>query len=657
MRRRTTASSNARYDHATHCAGSCIATEKRSSLSRHALRSALCALLVSLPSVAWATPYFSDVTSASFPTQPCGTGAEQGCYTNFLVVADIDGDGHLDIAFANGGGYYTAGDAQPTVVYRNKGDGTFEDVSSWLGSDTRRLRQVALADIDGDGDLDVYLPDGYGLNGDKVFVQTAAGQFADQSTSLLPAGLASHAGAAHFGDLDGDGDLDLVVTDWGTAPSNFGADGDTVHLYLNDGSGKLTEGAASAIPAPIPGADGNTPIDIDVADVDGDFDLDVIVNDRNGQSRLWLNDGHASFTDVSSSNHPPKNGPYTYNVELCDIDGDGDLDMLLDNAGANYPNGHSSQVLVNDGQGKFTDETEARISNEPSSDDNAVKCLDIDDDGDFDLIVASLSNPSEKLLINDGTGHFTFEDGGFPDADDPTLGIDVGDLDGDGILDVVTGQGESTPRLNRVYRGVTPAKADTRAPVFRAVQTPTATANTPIVMRVGVSDAHTSETGQHVSKVEVTYEINGASQKVPAKFVGGDLFQATIPPQAADTSITITASATDRAAHTATSSPITVTVSGSGGTGGASGAGGTAGSGGSAGSGGTGATGGSAGIGGTAGTAGTTAGSSASASEEDDGCGCRQAGATPMRSSGSVVLLAAALSAFVRRRKSRESQA
>jgi hypothetical protein len=70
---------------------------------------------------------------------------------------------------------------------------------------------LVLAHLEGDGDLDVYMPGGYGLDADKLFRQTSPGAFVDEAAARLPNGLTSRAGAAHFGDVDGDGD-------WGDAP-------------------------------------------------------------------------------------------------------------------------------------------------------------------------------------------------------------------------------------------------------------------------------------------------------------------------------------------------------------------------------------------------------------------------------------------------------
>jgi hypothetical protein len=552
-----------------------------------------------------AAPFFADVTQFSLPSpQPCVdplTGLGEGCYTNWLALSDLDGDGDLDIVLANGGGYYEVGNAEASAVYFNDGTGAFRDVtaSSFAGASSR-LRQVSIGDIDGDGDLDLYQPGGYGVDADKLWIQTSQGVFADEALMRLPPDPFSRAGSSHLADLDGDGDLDLVTGDWADA-STSGLS--RVVLFLNDGGGVFSRAATQAepmlsmlsdrLPSALP-ADGTSgvywgrrPIDLDTADIDGDFDLDILVNHRDGVSRILLNDGHANFSDGNAftasinadmtttveSNYPEKRGPYAYNQELCDIDEDGDLDLLVDNAGAPPEVGaipveppppvaisNFTQILINDGTGRFIDESRARIFGEPGSDDNAVKCVDVDNDGHYDLLVASLLNTREKLLLNTGTGIFNYVADAFPEGVDPTLGIDIGDLDSDGIFDVVTGQGEADPKLNRVFKGMGASLADTRAPIFRAVQTPRALPNEPIVFHAAVRDSVTSETGEHVKDVTVAFEAAGASDSVKARFIGGDLYRVVIPAQPNGTTLTLTPSATDRRGNVGSAAPIALLV-------------------------------------------------------------------------------------------------
>lgn len=565
------------------------------------------------PYRAAAVPFFEDQTAKlPAPDPACAISSKAGCYTSWLAAVDLDDDGDLDVVLANGGGYYQPdfynavndvpppSSDEPSTVLLNDGLGNFTDVTnSMFGGAKSRLRQVGVGDVDGDGDKDIYEPGGYGLDLDKLWIQTAPGVFVDKAAELLPAGLKSNTPGFHLGDLDGDGDLDIVTTDWFTSKANTPV---FLTLYLNDGSGKFTLEEeqqdpdlwlkGDRFPPTIPFSAtagvpywGSRAIDLDFADIDGDFDLDILVNMRNGISRILLNDGKGFFKDGNGkvysaldpvtgtvktvSNYPPKLGPYVYNQELCDFDNDGDLDLLLDNAAARPAgaSGNFTQVLVNNGSGVFTDESRARIFGETGSDDNAVKCVDLNNDDNYDLLVASLAGNSEKLLLADGTGKFNMVPDGFPAFKDSTLGIDAGDFDGDGVFDVITGQGEGgNSFLERLYHGVTQpdgsgAVADTKPPKFRQVEKPTAVEGQPIVMRLAVRDAVTSETGDMVKDVSVVYSSPfSGNGKVKAKFIGGDLFRAVIPAQPAYTTVTLAPQATDRRNLKGFGAPIAVTV-------------------------------------------------------------------------------------------------
>ncbi len=573
------------------------------------------------------TPYSLNQTTVVGTTttvsQPCADTGDPGCFTNALALVDIDGDGDLDLLEANGGGFFATGLAEESVVYSNDGSAAFLNLTGatatagTFGNPHSQERAVAAGDVDGDGDIDIYQPSGYGTELDKLWIQTTTGVWEDDSSTKLPATLKSHAASAKFGDIDGDGDLDLVVADWGTGQTT---DTGRIILYTNDGTGTFTVAETEHDPAGVTLTDllpptipptgapysGFRPTDVDLVDIDGDFDLDILINNRQGFSRIFKNDGHGKFTDATSfagdggatpitSNYPAKVGPYSNNQEVCDIDEDGDLDIILDNAGtkgASAPVGggnNVTQILLNDGTGKFTDDT-TRILGEPASDDGIVRCADINADGHYDLVVGSKTNVGEKFLINDGTGKFNYLADALPKnlltGADLTLALGVGDLNGDGKMDIVTGQGEgtiasgnaTTLRLNRVYLGS--GLVDTTPPVIRKLQAPaSAAANAAIVVYMEVRDAATSEAGQMVKSVGVDYVVNTKAKKTQkGVWMGGDLFKVTVPAQADNIKLTLTPTVTDRANLTTTGTPIVYTlgtppVSAGGGNGGGNGGG------------------------------------------------------------------------------------
>jgi len=685
---------------------------------------ALLAALSVAPRRARAAELFTDGTLRSFgigPTQACNNTSDPGCWTNWLELADIDADGDFDIVMANGGGLFGPGNQEDSVVYLNDGKGTFLDATSAsFSAAPSQLRQVAVGDIDGDGDLDIYQPGAYGTDDDKLWVQTSRRVFADQAGTRLPKQTASRAGSAHFGDLDADGDLDLVVADWGDAGASTVS---RLLLYSNNGQGvfELTEiqkdapTATDHFPSTIAATPdvpyyGSRPTDLDFVDVDGDFDLDILLNHRQGYSRIFVNDGHGYFSDGTgfagtrsadvTANYAPKRGPYANNQEACDLDHDGDLDLVIDNAGR-APDGAATdlnvtQLLLNDGHGVFVDETATRMLGEPAARDGAAKCADVNGDGHYDIVIGSRTHSSEKVLLNDGNAVFKYAADALPQFSDLTLAIDLGDLDGDGRIDLVTGQGEGTKtpanaatlRNNRVYHGLA---ADVTPPTFRAIETPIPTVLAPIVFRVAVSDSTTNQAGQ-MATLTVPYTIKGQTKQAKVTFIGGDLFRVTIPAQADGTVVNYAPTAVDRAKLTSKISQVlyvgTPPVGGDGGDGGqggnaevgGGGEGGevsaAAGSGGSAVEGEAGSTSGlpSAGTGGkptssgkpTGGThaggashEGGEAGSSdalepSSTASDDDGCSCSM---VPISGGRGIVGLGAALTLFGlarRRQRSRD---
>jgi len=345
---------------------------------------------------------------------------------------------------------------------------------------------------------------------DRLFTQDA-GTFTNQAATQLPAGLSSDAGAARMGDLDNDGDLDLVVAD-GYIDDNAPPGS----LYFNNGNGVFT-----VAPTTIPSASGgNNPDDIDLVDVDGDFDLDILFNNHQGQNVLWTNDGAGNFTDASSSLPALDGGAFHYGPAFCDVDGDGDRDYFVDNAGDNY----KEVLAINNGSGVFTDESAARISGNSGADDNLVACIDYDGDGDFDFVVGSLQT-QQRLFQNDGTGNFDIVQGGFDGPTIPTLWLEFGDLNGDGRLDAFAAAGEGNPQTERFYFGGPDVAVDTRAPRIIATEPVALSSTDPTVIRFAVSDNAVTDEGPRLSRAFVLV----GTDEIEATFVGGDLFRAEVP--------------------------------------------------------------------------------------------------------------------------------
>jgi MYXO-CTERM domain-containing protein len=616
-------------------------------------RSALVMIVTSLgivgtPTLA-AAQSFSLVSPNPFDPQDCN---DAGCWTNYNLVVDFDGDGDLDVLLPNSAGFFSKGSPQPFSVYTNDGTGAMTKAAGLFGG-SGYLRQVATADIDGDGDVDLYAPSGFGddtMYPDRLYVQGAPGAYTEEAATRLP-GVQVRAGFVRFGDVDSDGDADIVVGDDWDGPTQIVA-----HLYLNDGSGNFTDASAANLPSGVPGG-GTEPIDVELFDADGDFDLDLLINMHSGKNIFWKNDGGGKFTDATGTFPGPGSGSqFHYGPVACDVDGDGDLDVWGDNTGGNY----TEQLLINDGSGNFTDETAQRVTGNPGADDNGVVCVDFDGDGDLDAAIMSLSN-NERILLNDGTGHFALQAGAFTAAGDPTLWMDFGDLNGDDKLDVVTAQGEcgnGTGCRDKVYFGGGSVPADTVAPKFRGVESIMVPGdNEAPVLRFAVVDNTTTDIGPRLQRafVRVTTSM---TEEIDARFMGGDLFRAALPGFASGTMVTLEPCAVDLAGNEGCATPLSYTVGGgsvtSTGVGGSGGMGG-GGVGGSA-QGGAGPGGSGQGSGGettsgpgAGGSSATGGGSSGGGDGDDGGCGCHVPGG-PARS-GLLAAAVLALGALVRRRR------
>lgn len=303
---------------------------------------------------------------------------------------------------------------------------------------------VDFCDIDKDGDLDAFVVAIEDGAAPVLMTNDGTGQFTDETAARLPRSVLLPLGQVEFGDVDGDGDEDVFLAGRLDPVSPAGN-----WLLLNDGTGDFD------VDASFPAGAGRT-IDAEFGDLDGDGDLDLVVANLEDPDHSELVDGvvvyeneAGTFTQVDAFGLVPSAEPHYGggSVSLGDADNDGDLDLFV--ARSNVGPGWQNQFYVNDGTGSFTETTDESL---PVGLDNSFEAMfaDVNQDGLLDLVVAnSVSSATGlDLLINaggdpgdppafiDGTVLLPESWGGTTNV---RVSLDVGDVDHDGDLDIVAG--------------------------------------------------------------------------------------------------------------------------------------------------------------------------------------------------------------------------
>lgn len=326
------------------------------------------------------------------------------CVAGGVGLLDFDGDLDLDVYCVQGNSIAEPDPRHRNQLFRNRGDGTFENVTASAGvGDSSYGMGCACGDFNGDGHTDIYVTN---VGPNVLFENQGDGTFRDVTKEAGVAGNADFSSSAVFADYDGDGNLDLFVVNYVIWDREL-----EIQCYAPGSTGEADYCSPNSYGAPAP-------------------------------DRLFQNQGNGTFRDVTSEVGVKSSYGNGLGVVANDFDNDGRLDFYVAN------DGMANQLWLQDEPGRFRDEAllaGLAVNQRGAAEAGmGVTIADVDGDSDPDLLVTHLIDESNTFYRNQGDW---FEDAtdrvqlAAPSFPFTGFGVGFGDFDQDGYLDLYVANG------------------------------------------------------------------------------------------------------------------------------------------------------------------------------------------------------------------------
>jgi len=327
-----------------------------------------------------------------------------------LALADLNGDGRLDLVVAND----ESGDV---TVLLGDGKGDFVAASGSPFPAGKSPNDIAIADFDGDGKPDLAFPN-HDTSHVTVLLGDGRGGFRPAAGSPVTVQSRPHPHGIAAADFDGDGHADFAVESWAN---------DQIEVVFGTGGGRFrTPGRLFGV--------GKMPYQkLRAADLNGDGAPDVVTtNFEGGNVTVLLGDGKGGFREAPGSPFPAGASPFS--LAIADVDRDGHLDLVVANFSGQ--GGNTSRdavnVLLGDGRGGFRPMKGSPFAT--GANPVGVAVGDVNGDGWPDVVTANTSGGDVTVLLGDGRG--SFRPGLRTPAGKEPYRVAVGDVDGDGRAEI-----------------------------------------------------------------------------------------------------------------------------------------------------------------------------------------------------------------------------